>query len=418
MKDSQRVYLINCPPGWTKTPSLALEYLKNYLKKENINVISSDLNEIVNSKLRLTNKNWLKIDHEFEQNLFKKIQTEAPQILKTLLEDIKKADFIGFSLFKRNAHFSFALAELIKSSYPEKTIIFGGPQTMFMKIHKVPFDKRFKWIIGEGELALTKIMKSKKTNILEYQEITNLDDLPFLRFDDFNLSSYGNFLPLLSSRGCVRKCKFCTENALYHKFRQHSPLYMVDQIELLIKKHSINNFSFQDSLINGNLKWLEDFCTLIIKRNLNIKWEAQIMIRNDFDETLARLLKKSGCFNLFVGLESGSDKVLEAMKKGFSQNEAILFFKTLNKAKLHFEISLIFGYADEGMKEFNETIDFIVKNKGIIPKIAQVNPFIDYFSKDYRLSDIGLKRTQLFTKIIDKEKIPHTKSFINNLFEN
>jgi len=138
-------------------------------------------------------------------------------------------------------------------------------------------------------------------------------------------------------------------------------------------------------------------------------------VRKDFPLSLAELLKKSGCFNLFVGLESASDKVLSAMNKGFTKEDACLFFEILKKAGLQYEISIIAGYPKEEENDFKETIDFITKNKTVIPKIAQVNPYIDYFSYPYTPSAQATERVKRLISLLRKEGIPYTKSFINNL---
>ncbi len=412
----ETVYLIQCPPQWTKTPPLGLEYIKSYLKFRNIEVKIIDLNIITYKLLKATRKNWLTLNEDFERNLFSIVKERVPNLLRNLIKEIKKASLIGISLFKQNKYFSFDLARVLKRLYPQIPLVFGGPHTLFIRLYKEKFSDGFKWIIGEGEESLYNIIKGETRNIIEYQEIDDIDRIPFLEFDDFNISTYGNSLPLISSRGCIKKCQFCTERLLFKKFRQHSPRYIVDQIKYLLLKHNTAYFIFQDSLINANLRWLEEFCTLVIKDKLNIKWEAQAIVRADFPPKLAQLMKKSGCFNLFVGLESASDKVLKNMNKGFTQTEAIKFFRTLRKEELHFEISIITGYPQETNKDFMETINFIVKNKQIIPKVAQVNPYLDYFTKGYTPYPIALQRVNKLVETIRKEKIPYTKSFINNLF--
>jgi len=411
------VYLINCPPCWIKTPPLGIEYIKQYLIKEGIDVRVIDLNIIIYKLLGLAKDKWLSLDRDYEEKLLSIVKSRYPNVIQKLIKNIEKSNLIGFSLYERNKKFALNLAQILQKKYPKKKIVFGGPQTLFMRIHKENFLKPFKWVIGEGEKALVNIIKGNKKDIIEHEELKDLDELPFMDFKGFDLKLYSQFLPLVSSRGCIKMCRFCTENLLYKSFRQHSFPYMLEQIELLVKKHNMNNFTFQDSLINANLDWLENFCSSLIKKNIKINWEAQAIIRNDFSQTLADLLKKSGCFNLFVGLESGSDKILRLMNKGFTKDDALKFFNTLKKSGLHFEVSLIFGYPHEEEEDFAETVIFIVKNKKIITKIAQVNPFVDYFLKNQRNRKEILNRVNKFINIVKKEKIPYTKGFINNLID-
>jgi len=199
---------------------------------------------------------------------------------------------------------------------------------------------------------------------------------------------------------------------------------MAEQIQHLVARYHISTFSFQDSLLDYNRSWLEDFCSLLIKKNIRIQWEAQMRVRRDFSPALAHLVKRSGCFGIFVGLESGSDKVLQAMNKGFTAEDASAFFRTLTSAHLYFEISMILGYPDETEEEYDQTVDFILKNRKHIPKVAQVNPFVLYapsriaeqYAPDaYHENGIGNKRVRAFCRVLKRHKIRHAEAFLNNL---
>lgn len=410
------VYIIQCPPSWLKTAPLSLIYLENYLKSNGFIVKVRDINAGLFKSLQLQQKDWLALNSNFEESLF--TQTEnSSSLLKSLYQEIKNYEYIGFSLLKRNSTFSFQLAQKIREMFPSKKIIFGGPQTLFLD-RQNKLDKNSFWVIGEGESATTKILNDAAEKIQRFEELENLDKLPFLDFSCLEMENYSNSIPLLSSRGCKFNCNFCSERKLYRTFRQHSPEYISDLIKHLAEKHETNTFVFCDSLINCSNKWLEEFCLSIIKNKLEIKWEAQMRIDKDFDVTLGRLMKDNGCYNLFVGLESASLATLKNMNKGFNPETALNFFKKLTEAGLHFEISLIFGYPGETDADFKETLDFVIKNKKIIPKIAQANPFVDYMGNfpDKTVPGVSAnERIKLFLRTIETEKIKYTKSFINNL---
>jgi len=409
------VYIIQCPPSWLKTAPLSLIYLESYLKSSGAIVKVRDLNVELFKSSQLQSKDWLALNSNFEENLF--TQTEhSSSLLKSFYQEIKDYEYIGFSLLKRNSSFSFQLAQKIREMFPSKKIIFGGPQTLFLD-HQNKLDKNSFWVIGEGEYATAKILNGAAEKIQRFEELENLDKLPFPDFSCLEIENYSNSLPLLSSRGCKFNCNFCSERKLYQTFRQHSPEYISDLIEYLAKKHKTNTFVFCDSLINYSNKWLEEFCTNLIQKHLTVKWEAQMRVDKGFDVSLGRLMKSSGCYNLFVGLESASADTLKNMNKGFDPETALIFFKKLAKAGLQFEISLIFGYPGETEADFNSTLEFVIKNKNIIPKIAQANPFIDYMAKDKQEfpTKPAKERIRQFVEAIESEKIKYTKSFINNL---
>ena len=409
------VYLLQCPPHWVKTPPLGLEFIRKYCSLKGIDVKVIDLNAIIYRILKMPLKEWLSLNKYFEQSLYDTVKEKYPHIIKNTLEKLKNADCVGFYLSSRNEHFTYKLIEELKDAYPSKKIALGGPQVLFKKLRGEPFDKRFSWVVGEGEKASTAILNSKDNVVIDHNEIANLDEIPFIDFSGININMYSKVFPLYSSRGCIRKCSFCTEKLISSKFRQHSPHYIVEQIKIILNKYKINYFTFQDSIFDANLAWLDKFLTLVLKEGLDIHWEAQIAVRGDFPLVLARLLRKSGCFNLFVGLESASNKVLSAMNKGFTKETAFNFFKILKEAGLQYEISIIAGYPDEENKDFKETIEFITRNKAIIPKIAQINPYIDYFSSSYIPSKQAIERVNRLIAVLKKENIPYTKSFINNL---
>jgi radical SAM superfamily enzyme YgiQ (UPF0313 family) len=411
------VHLIQAPLFWVKTPPLSLIYLKTYLANKGVRVNVTDLNQEIFKLMKPPLSRWLTLDEDFENTVFAIIFKNYPGLFTKLLQSLKDTDVIAFSLLKRNTPFSLSLAGYLKQHLPDKKIIFGGPQTLFLdKTNRL--DKTNTWVIGEGEKSIYEALLTDTPATYRFQEIENLDTLDFYNLEPFKIKNYSPTIPLLSSRGCSYRCNFCSERLLYKRFRHHSPGYIIKQIKLLKKKYNSNNFVFLDSMINYKDQWLEQLCSLLIKEKCNIKWEAQMRIKEGFNLELARLMKKSGCYNLFIGLESASDEVLKAMNKGFDKKTAYIFFKTLYKAGLHFEISLIFGFPGETDKNFKETVNFIVKNKTYIPKIAQINPYIDYLNcSDEKIypSDDGKKRTNFFLNIIEKEHIKHTKSFINNL---
>lgn len=414
MKDY--VYIIKTPPFWLKTAPLSLIYLKNYLKKYKIPVRVIDLNMQTFKLLGAELRQWLTLNHNFENNLFAIIEKKYPDFLKSLYASLTNASIVAFSLFKRNSSFAFSLAARIKEKCPNKKIVFGGPEVFFLERIK-KLDERYHWVIGEGELPLRNIISNGAAKTFRFKELDDLDTLPLYDFRALPPKNYSSCIPLLSSRGCPGACSFCSERLLYKKFRHHSPQYMIDQIIHLKKIHKANNFVFCDSLINYKQDWLHDFCKLAIDKKIGIKWEAQMRIEENFPLSLAQLMKKSGCYNLFIGLESGSDRLLNLINKGFTAQCARNFFKTLAKARLHFEVSLIFGHPNETDADFLETLNFITKNKSVIPKIAQANPFLDYLGtwKNELPTTQAKERVQTFLQTLEVSQIKYTKSFINNL---
>lgn len=441
MKKDKNICLILCPPIWPNLPPLGLAYLTSSLEKYGYSVTILDLNiSLYNQVSPELKTKWTISDQSLEKYLLSFFKNN---LLNDVLYQLSswKVAAIGFSLFKKNLTFSLELAKIIKSQFPQLDIIFGGPECTQLK-----YQKGKRWsdeidylnaiIIGDGEISLLKYLENKKRknnqahSFFYEEEIVSLDDLPFPSFDGFPLMDYPRkkALPILTSKGCTNRCSFCSERLLYHGYRFRNPAKVVEEIEYQMEKYQTKWFTFYDSLINSRLKELNCLCDLLMKKKLRIKWDAQAIIRADMPEELLDKMKEAGCFNLFIGLESGSDNILRRMNKSFTTREASVFFRKCFHKGVHFEISLIVGFPGENEREFEETIHFIKSNKDFIPKIAQVNPYIPYQGTSiYNEIETGKKqeisysikrqRVKKLRDLFNQEVIIYTQSYINNLTE-
>jgi radical SAM superfamily enzyme YgiQ (UPF0313 family) len=361
----KNILMVLCPPVWHKLPPLGLAYISETLKSLGCNVDVLDLN----------------------------IEDAPP------FDHFLKYDCVGFSVFLSNQKNVMTLSKKIKDNNPKIKIIFGGPQCNSWQFEKPPDDIKYVDCIFQGDA------------------IPSVNERAFPTFGDFKLNGYERkrALPIISSRGCIRKCRFCSERLLYEGFACRDPEKTIEEIKYHKKINNTKWFTFHDSLINGNLAKLENLCELMTGED--IKWDAQAIIRKDITERLLDKMKKSGCFNIFLGLESGSERMLKLMKKSFTVKDAESFFKKCKDVGLHFEVSLITGFPGEGEKEFNETLSFIRKNREYIPKIAQINPFIKYPGTCVENVPLGVgrKRVKKLINEITDLGIKYTPEFINNL---
>jgi len=437
-----QVILFLFGPHWIKVPPLSLVYLENYLTKNGFNAKVIDLNIEFYNMLGVNKKDWLSLNKELEDNLYSLLKQKFPDKINELIDQVvaSPAKIVGFSLFARNRKATFEFVKDIKDKTNQKIFVFGGPEVLFEYHRKSFFEEvdsdNSYFVLGEGELALLEICKlvyddkkmdfdlCKDKKLIKYLEINNIDALPTPNFDCLNIQNYNlSSLPLFSSRGCIKRCSFCSECMLYREFRQHSPEYMLETIKNLSEKYRINTFSFHDSLINADLKWLDRFCLLVIKENIKIKWEAQFMVREDLTDERLMKMKQSGCYNLFVGLESGSNRILKLMDKGYNQKIAKDCFTKLHNNGIQFEISLVLGFPSESEDDFKDTLQFLKENKTIIPKIAQLNPFVEYspskiHKKEYKHNKVITERINKLIKMFDQDRVKYTSSFINNLVAN
>jgi len=417
------------PVFWPKMPPIGLASLKDYLKEHGIQSDVLDLNvyfyNLVSGDLK---RSWIKsCNTALEKNILSVLDKEAPGEFQKVLNKLSTYDCLGFSCFKSNLNFTLETAQIIKSKNSNIRILLGGPEItrQYFKTKGV-FDEYLKsladlLVVGEGELPLKKYLSGEITEKVSlFDELETLSDV-FPKYDGFEVPSYPRkgSISLIFSRGCVRRCAFCSERLLYKGFRSRSVSGLLEEIAYH-KEKNISDFVFHDSMFNGDLKKLNEFCDGVMKRFGSINWEAQVGIRTDMPDKLFEKMKKSGCYNLFVGLESGCARTLDNMRKGFAPDDARAFFRKLKKAELNFGVSFIVGYPGETEKDFKESLSFMIENKDLIPKVEQVNPFTHYDGTEVfeTMEERGsLNRLEIFIAALKDNGIRYTNAFIGNLIE-
>ena len=248
-------------------------------------------------------------------------------------------------------------------------------------------------LVGEGEETLYELVKTLKegkpvSNIqgvmvnnkhhrykfIPQPPIMDIDKIPFPTFEEFDLKLYSNKeLPILTSRGCIGKCTYCTDYIISGCYRFRSAEKIVEELIFLIAKYKIRMFALNDLLCNANLKELEKTCDLIIKNKLKIKWGGYATIRSDMGARLLKKMKRAGCVTMHYGFESGSNKVLKLMNKYYTAEDTEELIKKTKIAGIGVVVNIIVGFPGETVKDFNETIEFIKKNNSYIDMVGNVS---------------------------------------------
>lgn len=406
MGNKKEILLVELPPWDPRTTPLGIAYLATFLKLKGINVKVFDLNiEMYNSLNDERKKGWGNEDFHWWQS--KKLEERYALMFEQFVDRILSFDIriIGFSATLPSIPFLNHLLKCLKKKSPDKIIIVGGPATFFSEARR-DFDASLidYFVIGDGEIALYELLSNLKDDgklslriptrcrvwkdnlfdkaiCIQTPKIMDLDSLPHPTFEEFDLSLYTegsrsiNFtLPIIFSKGCNRCCTFCSDVVLSRPYRCRKAENVVREISMHIKRYNnISSFRLNDLSFNANLRFLDEFCDRIIAEDIGVKWYGQAQVRPDMDDRLLYKMKRAGCRQFDLGVESFCDHVLLMMRKGYTSAEAIQFLKTTKEAGIETNILLIVGYPGETEEDFKVTLECIKQNAKYIDRVGSLN---------------------------------------------
>ena len=298
---------------------------------------------------------------------------------------------VGIGVMTIECKYGFIDAAKVKRINPNVTVIFGGPHCS----HEPQFilnDSNVDLMVsGEGDLTIVELVNAleegkdvasvpgiaykKNGSYLRTAERPVIRDLDTIdqEYDLINLERYFNFqssmdffpvfrnkrfIPLVTSRGCPFKCTYCHD--IFDKSIQYrSPEAVVNEIEYLIKVYGIREFHIVDDVFNVNMKRAKIVLDAIIERNLNIHISFPNGLRADFfDDELIDKMQRAGVYRMALGIESGSQRIQDMIKKDLDINIIYDVVEKLTSARMSVHGFFMLGFPSETREEMKETIHF------------------------------------------------------------
>jgi len=226
--------------------------------------------------------------------------------------------------------------------------------------------------------------------------------------------------PIITTRGCPFNCSFCASKCMWmQKLRFRNPIRVVDEIELLNKQYGVKEFHFEDDNFTANKNHAMKVCQEIIRRNLDIVWACPNGVRIDtLDEQLLRIMKKSGCYLLAFGIETGSQEIADNMNKHLDLSKVPEKLKMVRDAGIETWGFFIIGLPGDNVKTISKTIDFAVSNAFRRAQFCIFTPlpgseiFSKMENKDYDWDKFNFFNTAYCTSLQEKEiQELHKKAF-------
>jgi len=313
------------------------------------------------------------------------------QALKLTLKEVEnelhklQPDVVGLTSTTLTYKSALEIIKVAKKALPNCLTVIGGSHVTFWDDKALQECPQLDFVVRkEGEITFLELMQKleagqsfgdvlgityrKGEEIVRTPDrpyIEDLDSLPFPAFHLFPLNQfnkYGNIIfPVMTSRGCTFFCEFCTAVRMFgRRYRMRSPKKVVDEIEYLYKKYGEKQYTFYDDAFTVDQARTEEICNEILRRGLKIKWDCETRLDMVTKELLQKM-KEAGCIAVWYGVESGSQKVRDAMRKGISTQQTLNTFKWTKEAGLIAVASIILGFPGETKETAWESVKLLEK---------------------------------------------------------
>ena len=193
--------------------------------------------------------------------------------------------------------------------------------------------------------------------------IADLDAIPFPAHHLLpleNLKHNGKILfPLVSSRGCVYWCDFCSTVRMFGRgYRMRSPKNVVDEMQLIHDKYGVDQVTFYDDAFTVDRNRVLKICEELHARKLHMIWDCGTRV-DMVDRELMKTMRDAGCIAVWLGVESGSEAILGAMNKSIKLDQTRKAYKTAHEVGLMTIANVVLGFPGETEQTARETIRFV-----------------------------------------------------------
>ena len=243
-------------------------------------------------------------------------------------------------------------------------------------------------LLGEAELTLGELLSNLEVNNTDLHHIPglvyknnsetintgkreilkNLDSLPIPAWELVNIDSYkkiwmenhGFFsLNIATTRGCPFKCNWCAKPIYGNRYNTRSPHEVINEIEYLIRNYQVDHFWMCDDIFGLKPGWVQTFSDIVHDRKLLFRYKLQSRVDLLLKEDTIDALAESGADTVWVGAESGSQKILNSMDKGTTIEQIYKATNLLKSKNIKTGFFLQFGYLGETKEDIKKTIDML-----------------------------------------------------------
>jgi len=265
-------------------------------------------------------------------------------------------------------------------------IILGGPDVRYNKENLLNHGADF-LVIGEGEESFLELIEALYNNqsFIAINGISfktkdgaiiinperglrkNLDELPFPNRKKINLHQYldtwkkhhgYSSVTINTMRPCPYSCHWCSRGVYGKSYRRRSPQNVVNEIKIIQQQYNPDNIWFVDDVFTVSHKWLEEFTVLLEEQQVKVNFEC-ITRADRLNEEAIQLLKRAGCFRVWIGAESGSQKIIDLMDRRVDVKVVQQMINAAQKAGIQAGTFIMLGYPTETEEDIKQTLQHL-----------------------------------------------------------
>lgn len=322
--------------------------------------------------------NYLKNLHNVKNPIWNEIKKEVIKF---------KPNVVGISVKSPNFASGCTVAQVVKKIDKKILVIMGGPHISMVKKDALECQNIDIGVFGEGEETLVDLLQTlekrkslkgvkgilfrDKNKIVENPPRDFIKDINKLSYPHINapnvLIDYKKyplsaFQYLFAIRGCPNNCFFCGSRMIWsRKVRFRSVENIVNEIKSL-QKLGLNTFHFDDDTFGVSKQNIFNICESLSAFTKGIKWSCELPVRLIDEETIHKM-KKAGCYLIQVGIESGSNEILKAMRKNITIEQALTAAKIIKKSDIMLQTFFMVGFPQETEQTLNDTLYAMKKIK-------------------------------------------------------
>jgi len=297
---------------------------------------------------------------------------DAPWIDIVSLIAATKADVYGISAYNSNRRGLGAVCAAIRQHHPEAHITVGGPFPSTLPLETLRYYREIDTVvIGEGEETFMELLEHvgsdrpaigiPGTAWRDSEDVVIGPERPFVKNLDTLVSSFdyyrSNFV--MTSRGCPSKCTFCANPVLWRKrLRFYSAEYSLSSFKKALARLPVPFIIIADDTFTAHRNRTVKICDAIIDDKMNFIWDCSTRA-DAMDDELLRKMRLAGCQTICIGVESGSQKILNMMHKKTTPELILQVTRAARKYGMHVHYYMILGNRGETPGSINQSIDLI-----------------------------------------------------------